>query len=93
MHKLAPKWTGPAYIVEKFNPSKYKVKLVGKNKCYDVHVNNIYSRNDQMCTPEEIQEGHQVVPKTPQVVHSAPRNLHAMETRSKAVYNSWKYEK
>ena len=79
--KLAPKWTGPAHIVEKINNCKYKVKLVGKNKYYDVHVNNIYSRNEQLEDPEVFQNNVQIEQRV-------AKNTHAMNTRSKSAFNS-----
>ena len=48
--KFAPKWIGPGHVIGKRGPNKYKVQMVQNNKVYDVHIDNIYTRNDNIDT-------------------------------------------
>ena len=77
--KLAPRWAGPGYVLEKLNPSKYKIKLLENNRIYDVHVNNILTRENRLVSPEET-----CVTEKGRKERPLQKNCHTMQTRAKA---------
>ena len=44
--KLAQKWYGPAFVLEKISPNKYLVLIKATGKKQIVHYNNLIVRND-----------------------------------------------
>ena len=79
MQKTGTALGGPRLRAGKLNPSKYKIKLLENNRIYDVHVNNILTRENRLVSPEET-----CVTEKGRKERPLQKNCHTMQTRAKA---------